>query len=89
MRLSNLLLQSGCQRVQKSVFFASDFGRHEMLRLKSRIEKLLTVQYTEGVSLDDSVLYIPLDNDALADVVWQGEKEKWIGLIKKDNLKFF
>lgn len=88
-RLSNLLLQSGCQRVQKSVFFASDFGRSEMLRLKTRIETLLTVRYTEGGTPDDSVLYIPLDNDALEEVIWQGQKEKWIGLIKKDNSKFF
>ena len=88
LRLSNLLLRSGCKRVQKSVFFAPDFGRHEMLRLKNNIEKLLNQQYTEGASPDDSVLYIPLDNDALNAVVWQGEKAAWDNLWKKDNEKF-
>ena len=88
LRLSNLLLRSGCQRVQKSVFIAPNFGRHEMLRLKSTLERLLNVQYTEGVSPDDSVLYIPLDNDAVRDVLWQGNKETWENIWKKDVGKF-
>ena len=89
LRLSKLLLRTGCQRVQKSVFMASDFDRREMLRLKSTIEKLLNVQYTEGSSLDDSVLYIPLDNDAVGDVLWQGNKDLWNNLWKKENSKVF
>ena len=89
LRLSKLLLRTGCQRVQKSVFMAFDFDRREMLRLKSTIEKLLNVQYTEGSSSDDSVLYIPLDNDAVGDVLWQGNKDLWENLWKKENSKVF
>ena len=89
LRLSKLLLRTGCQRVQKSVFMAADFDRREMLRLKNTIEKLLNVQYTEGSSLDDSVLYIPLDNDAVGDVLWQGNKDLWNNLWKKENSNVF
>ena len=88
LRLSKLLLRSGCERVQKSVFVAPDFSRQEMLRLKSQIEGLLNVQYTEGSSPDDSVLYIPLDNDAVGDVIWQGKRETWEKLWKKEGGKF-
>lgn len=89
LRLSKLLLREGCQRVQKSVFIAPDFERVEMLRLKNKVEKLLNVQITEGVSPDDSVLYIPLDNDAVNEVVWQGSKAVWKDIWKKDSGKFF
>jgi CRISPR-associated protein Cas2 len=89
LRLSKLLLREGCQRVQKSVFIAPDFERVEMLRLKNKVEKLLNVQITEGVSPDDSVLYIPLDNDAVNDVVWQGSQASWKEIWKKDSGKFF
>lgn len=88
LRLSKLLLRSGCQRVQKSVFVATDFERIEMLRLKNKVERLLNVLITEGSTLDDSVLYIPLDNDAVKDVVWQGNRFKWENLWKKDYGKF-
>ena len=87
--LSKLLLRLGCERVQKSVFVAPNFKREEMLRLKNKVEKLLTIQYTEGGSPDDSVLYIPLDNDAVVDVVWQGDKATWTKLWKKDLGKLF
>ncbi len=89
LRLSKLLLREGCQRVQKSVFVAFDFERIEMLRLKNKVEKLLNVSYTEGVSPDDSVMYIPLDNDAVKDVIWQGSQDEWSKIIKKENGKFF
>ena len=88
LRLSKLLLRSGCQRVQKSVFVATDFERIEMLRLKNKVERLLNVLITEGSTLDDSVLYIPLDNDAVKDVVWQGNRHKWENLWKKEDGKF-
>jgi CRISPR-associated protein Cas2 len=87
--LSKLLLREGCKRVQKSVFVAPNFERKEMLQLKTLVERLLTHQYTEGASSDDSVLYIPLDNDAVPNVVWQGKKETWINLWKKDSGKLF
>ena len=64
------------------------FERAEMLRLKAKIDKLLTVQYTEGVAAEDSLLYIPLDNDAVKDVLWQGRAEEWTFLWKKGHLKF-
>ena len=89
LHLSKLLLRTGCQRVQKSVFIASDFDRREMLRLKSTIEKLLNVQYTEGTSLDDSVLYIPLDNDAVANVLCKAIKNFGIIYGKKRTVKSF
>lgn len=88
LRLSKLLLRSGCERVQKSVFVAADFERIEMMRLKNKVERLLNVLYTEGVSIEDSVLYIPLENDAVQDVVWQGNKLTWSELWKKDYGKF-
>jgi CRISPR-associated endonuclease Cas2 len=88
LHLSKLLLRTGCCRVQKSVFVACDFERVEMLRLKTKVDKLLNSQYTEGSSLDDSVLYIPLDNDAVKGVLWQGQTEEWTILWKKENLKF-
>lgn len=88
LRLSKLLLRTGCHRIQKSVFVATDFERVEMLRLKIKVERLLNVLYTEGVSRDDSVLYIPLDNDAVKDVVWQGNRHKWENLWKKEDGKF-
>jgi CRISPR-associated endonuclease Cas2 len=97
LHLSKLLLRSGCRRVQKSVFIAIDFERREMLALKTKVDKLLNIRYpricrdvlTEGSSLTDSLLYIPLDNDAIKDVVWQGNVETWLGLWKKDKGKFF
>ena len=97
LRLSKLLLREGCKRVQKSVFIAPDFSRAEMLRLKTKVEQLLHIKYTdgtsrdsrEGVSLEDSVLYIPLENDAVKDVVWEGNKETWTNLWKKDLGKLF
>ena len=90
LRLSKLLLREGCQRVQKSVFFAADFDRVEMLRLKNKVEKLLlNVLPTEGGRFDDSVLYIPLDNDALQEVVWQGDKTLWAKVWQKDIGKLF
>ena len=93
LRLSKLLLRSGCERVQKSVFVAANFERIEMMRLKNKVERLLNVLHTpeginEGVSIDDSVLYIPLENDAVPDVVWQGNKATWSKLWKKDYGKF-
>lgn len=88
LRLSKLLLRSGCERVQKSVFVAPDFDRTEMLRLKNKVERLLNVLHTEGVSPNDSVLYIPLENDAVSDVIWQGNKARWSELWKKDYGKF-
>lgn len=88
LRLSKLLLRSGCERVQKSVFVAPNFERKEMMVLKNKVERLLNVLYTEGVSVDDSVLYIPLENDAVQDVVWQGNKTTWSKLWKKDYGKF-
>ena len=88
LRLSKLLLRLGCERVQKSVFVAADFDRIEMLQLKSKIERLLNMLYTEGVSADDSVLYIPLDNDAVKGVVWQGNESVWLNIWKKDRGKF-
>ena len=88
LRLSKLLQREGCERVQKSVFVAPDFERAEMLRLKTKIEKLLNVLYTDNSSADDSVMYIPLDNDAVADVIWQGNKIKWEELWKKEIGKF-
>jgi CRISPR-associated endonuclease Cas2 len=89
LHLSKLLLRTGCRRVQKSVFVAIDFERKEMLLLKTKVDKLLTVQYTEGVAATDSLMYIPLDNDAVAGVVWQGKVELWLDLWKKDKGKFF
>ena len=88
LRLSKLLLRSGCERVQKSVFIAANFERAEMLRLKNKVERLLNVLYTEGVSIHDSVLYIPLENDAIQDIVWQGSQTVWSKLWKKDYGKF-
>lgn len=88
LRLSKLLLRSGCHRVQKSVFVAPDFERAEMLRLKHKVERLLNVIITEGSTLEDSVLYIPLDNDAVKDVVWEGNQSKWENIWKKDDGKF-
>ncbi len=88
LHLSKLLLRTGCRRVQKSVFVAFDFDRSEMLRLKTKVEKLLNSQYTEGASTDDSILYIPLNNDAVKSVLWQGQTDKWTSLWKKDNVKF-
>ena len=89
LHLSKLLLRTGCRRVQKSVFIATDFERKEMLLLKTKVEKLLNVRYTEGSSKTDSILYIPLDNDAIPNVVWQGNAEIWLNLWKKDKGKFF
>ena len=116
LRLSKLLLRSGCVRVQKSVFVATDFERAEMLRLKIKVERLvcfvprngnvlgapasgaLSLRDLEavtasgvrqsGASPNDSVLYIPLDNDAVKDVVWQGNKHQWENLWKKEDGKF-
>ena len=88
LRLSKLLERDGCKRVQKSVFVAPDFERGEMLRLKTKIEKLLNIQYIENTSPDDSVMYIPLDSDAVKDVVWQGNKIIWEDLWGKKS-KFF
>jgi CRISPR-associated endonuclease Cas2 len=82
LHLSKLLLREGCKRLQKSVFIAIDFERKEMLQLKIRVDKLLNVQFTEGGNLDDSVLYIPLDNDAVSQVLWQGNPIKWAELWK-------
>ena len=89
LHLSKLLLRTGCKRVQKSVFIAANFERKEMLLLKTKVEKLLNVRYTEGSSETDSLLYIPLDNDAVTGVVWQGNTETWLSLWKKDKGKFF
>ncbi len=94
--LAKLLLRTGCRRVQKSVFVAIDFERREMLLLKTKVEKLLNGRYpqerrdvpTEESSLTDSLLYIPLDNDAVKDVLWQGIDNDWKELWKKDRVKF-
>jgi CRISPR-associated endonuclease Cas2 len=88
LHLSKLLQRTGCRRVQKSVFVAIDFERREMLTLKTKVEKLLNTRYTEGSSLTDSLLFIPLDNDAVKDVLWEGQQETWTNLWKKDSVKF-
>ena len=89
LHLAKLLLRTGCKRVQKSVFIAIDFERSEMLHLKTHVDTLLNKRYTEGVSLEDSVLYIPLDNDAVKNVVWEGNSTKWTELWKKKQGIFF
>ena len=88
LHLSKLLLRTGCKRVQKSVFIAIGFERKEMLSLKTKAHKLLNTTYTEGASFNDSILYIPLDNDAVKDVLWQGQPTTWNNLWKKETGKF-
>ncbi len=87
LHLSKLLLRTGCKRTQKSVFVAIGFERKEMLSLKNKIDKLLNTIYTEGASAADSLLYIPLDNDAVKDVLWQGTPTTWENLWKKETGK--
>jgi CRISPR-associated protein Cas2 len=89
LHLSKLLQRKGCKRIQKSVFIAIDFERSEMLHLKTQVDTLLNKRYTEGVSVDDSVLYIPLDNDAVKTVVWEGNPTKWTELWEKKQGIFF
>jgi CRISPR-associated protein Cas2 len=89
LHLSKLLQRKGCKRIQKSVFTAIDFERTEMLYLKIQVNTLLNKRYTEGATLDDSVLYIPLDNDAVKNVVWEGNYTKWTDLWKKSREYFF
>jgi CRISPR-associated endonuclease Cas2 len=86
--LSKLLLRKGCKRVQKSVFIAIDFERREMLLLKTKVDKLLNAHYNEGSSPNDSLLYIPLDNDAVKEVFWQGNNGQWENLWKKKEVIF-
>ena len=85
-RLARLLEREGCKRVQKSVFFAANFERSEMLRLKTKVDKLFKPpqgQSNESDNIMDSVMYVPLENDYVAEVVWQGNTEGWCALLEK------
>ncbi len=69
-RLSKTLLQSGCIRVQKSVFFAPDFKTEELKTLRKTLTDLLRNKVGDA----DSLLCITIDKQSLRRMIWaEGE----------------
>jgi CRISPR-associated protein Cas2 len=80
--LSKRLEREGCRRIQKSVFVAHDFERKEMERLRLVVQKLLRGSSEREPT--DSVLYIPIENSQLRQVVWEGDGKKWGEILEKE-----
>ena len=70
-KLANLLLQHGCERLQRSVFLAAHMALEDLNRLKEAVYSLF-LQYTDQL-IRPSVLCFPLKNRRTAQLVWAGD----------------
>lgn len=68
-KLAKLLMQKGCKRVQKSVFFVPSYSAKELKDLKVNVAKCLK----GNLDPQDSVLCIPVTQSRLPDLVWEGQ----------------
>jgi CRISPR-associated endonuclease Cas2 len=75
-RLAQLLLEQGCVRLQKSVFWGSDFSPKRLNTLRQKVQKRLE----KDPDPNDSVLYVPIEQDYIGQMVWCGAADlvaKW------------
>jgi CRISPR-associated protein Cas2 len=72
--LAKLLLKSGCERIQKSVFLAPNFEPEQMLKLKKEVGLFLQTNHSYVSS--DSIVCFPIKNTDIADMVWNGETKE-------------
>jgi CRISPR-associated endonuclease Cas2 len=68
-RLAKRLEKAGCIRLQKSVFLAPHFDIKRLAILRGGIKRLMPF----ALSLDESVIAIPIEKDNLSDIVWAGD----------------
>jgi CRISPR-associated protein Cas2 len=70
------LEQSGCVRLQKSVFFAPHFSAEEIRRLRAELALLLT-----GSAATNSLFCLPLSKEQAANMQWLGADTIVAGLL--------
>lgn len=68
-KTAKILIRHGCVRVQKSVFYLPDALPREVAALGQELKKLLI----ETESEEDSVLFIPVEDDGMTAVGLVGE----------------
>lgn len=68
-KLAKLLLQKGCRRAQKSVFFAPNYSAKELAALKQAVHRLLAGR----LGPEESVLCVPVTKSRLASLLIEGE----------------
>jgi CRISPR-associated protein Cas2 len=69
-KTAKILERHGCKRVQKSVFYAARFEAAEVRKLRAELSRLVGPHLEE----QDSILCIPVTQNYLDDLVWQGDR---------------
>lgn len=82
-KAAKLLERHGCKRVQKSVFFAPGFQPAETKKLRGDLHRLVNPLLEEG----DSILCIPVTQNYLDDLVWEGDRKLFDMLLKEVLVK--
>jgi CRISPR-associated protein Cas2 len=80
LQLSKKLERAGCVRLQKSVFLAPNFDQKRLIILRGGILRLLS---TYMLSIDESILAIPIEKDNTNDMVWAGNATSISDVLKK------
>lgn len=84
-KISKTLLQAGCIRVQKSVFFAPDFTTKELKRLRNNLNILLK----NKVETNDSLLCISINKQDLRRMIWAEGETALLQDAKKRHSQLF
>jgi CRISPR-associated protein Cas2 len=84
LQLAKKLERAGCVRLQKSVFLAPHFDQKRLILLRGGLLRLLS-KYT--LSIDESLLAIPIEKDNTTDMVWAGTSNHLLSILNKHLFK--
>jgi CRISPR-associated protein Cas2 len=68
--LAKLLLRSGCQRIQKSVFFAPNFSADEIKTLRTNIQTIINHSNPAN-----SIFALPFSKQQALNMTWLGDNQ--------------
>jgi CRISPR-associated endonuclease Cas2 len=80
-RIMLLLKHKGCVRLQYSVWLTPHYGAKKRAAFKAMLDTLL-LRYTDLGMVSDSILCVPIEGDAVADIVWLGSRQPLNTLLK-------
>lgn len=66
--IAKLLLRSGCQRIQKSVFFAPNFSADEIKTLRTNIQIIINHSPTTN-----TIFCLPFSKEQALKMTWLGD----------------
>lgn len=73
-RIVLLLKHKGCVRLQYSVWLTPQYGTKKLAAFKIMLHNLLQ-RYTDLGEPSDSILCVPIEGDAIADIVLVGARD--------------